>query len=126
MLELLPRSLPGFHRAVDKLRALGHFEFGRVAFQVVSAGRGDCSRGAKNSRAGNRSFFNGLLDFDVAVARAFRLHVPNRGKALLQGTPRRISSACGPQCDSCLQNILVVAALFGVLAPQENMCVRID
>src|SRR5258708_7372589 len=89
VLELLAGGFAGFHWTVDELRALGHLQFWRLAFEVVSAGRRDCARGAKNPWTGNCAFFNGLFDFDVAVPRAFGLDVSKRSEALLQRAPRR-------------------------------------
>src|SRR5882762_4620519 len=126
VLQLLPRRLPRFHRPIHKLRAFGHFQFRRITFQVVSARRRYRPRRAENSRSGNRSLFYRLLDLYVAVSRALRLHIPQRGKTLLQRPPCRISSPRRPQRDSRFQNIRVVTAFRRVLTPQENMRVRID
>ena len=38
VVELFARRLPRLDRPVDDLRALGHVEFRRIAFEVVSAG----------------------------------------------------------------------------------------
>ena len=95
VLELLARSLARFHRAVHDLHALGHLQFRRVAFQVVAARRRDRSRCAKQSRPGDRPFFNGLLDFHVAVSRAFGFHVAQRGESLFQSAPHRNRGARG-------------------------------
>ena len=83
MIQLLPRRLARLHRPVDELRALGHVQLWRIAFQVVPAGRGNRARRAKQPRSGNRPLFDGLLDFDVSVARALGLEVAQRRKPLL-------------------------------------------
>ena len=126
VLKLLPRCFSGFHRAVHDLRPLGHLQFRRVAFQVVAAGRGNRARRAKKSRARNCPFFNRLLDLYVSVSRAFGFHVPQSCESLLERTARRKRGAARPQRNPGLENILVVAAFRRILAPQENMCVRIN
>src|SRR5438552_2103893 len=126
MLELLASCFAGFHGAVHELRALRHVQFGRVPFQVVAAGGGDRAGSAKQSWARNRPFRDGLLDFNVAVAGAFGFHVAESGETLFEGPPRGESRSSGAQRNAGLQDIFVVAALGGILAPQENMCVRID
>src|SRR5205823_14842831 len=55
------RSLARFHRTVDELRALRHFDLRRVALEVVAAGCRDRARDDEHSRAGDVSFVDGLL-----------------------------------------------------------------
>ena len=80
----------------------------------------------ENPRSGNRPFLDRLLDFDVAVAGAFRLHVPDRREALLQCPANGVGGARRPQRNSRIQDVRVIAALCRVLAPQEDVRVRID
>ncbi len=126
VLELLPRGFARFHRTIHKLRALGHVQFRRVTLQVVAAGGGNCARGAKNPRPWNRAFLNGLLNFNVAVTRAFRFQIAQRRKSLFQRAPARERRACGAQRDARFQNIFVIAALGRIFSPKKNVRVRIN
>src|SRR5438132_8554448 len=89
VIELLARGLARFDRTVDQLRALRHRDLRRVSLQVVAACGGDGARGGEDARAGNASLIDGLLDADVAVARALGLDVADGRESLLQRAPRR-------------------------------------
>src|SRR5882672_3508726 len=82
--ELLSRGFAGFHWPVDDLHAFWDHEFGSVTFQVVTAGGGNSTRCAEHARAGNRSFLDGLLDADVAVAGTLGLDIAQCCKSLLK------------------------------------------
>src|SRR5215469_17059961 len=88
MTQLLPRRLARFDWPVDELRAFGHVQLWRIAFQVVAGGGGDRTRRAKQSWPGNRPLFDRLLDFDVSVTRAFGLEIAQCREPLLK-TPAR-------------------------------------
>src|SRR5579871_3985537 len=75
VVELFAGSFARLDRAVDDLRAFGHVEFRRVAFEVVSARGGDRARGTEEARPGNRAFGDCFANFNVAVARAFGFDV---------------------------------------------------
>ena len=80
----------------------------------------------KESRAGNVALFDGLLDADVAVARAFGFNIAQGGEPLLQGAAR---GDCGPrraQSQGSMKNIGVVSALVRVFSLQKDVGVRID
>src|SRR5258706_14600979 len=100
VLELLSRRFAGFNWPVDDLNAFWHHEFGSVTFQVVTAGGGNSTRRSEHARAGNGSFLDGLLDADVAVARALRLNVTQGRKSLLQRALCGLSRSRGPQRDA--------------------------
>src|SRR5205807_4822541 len=89
VIELLARGLARFDRTVDQLRAFRHRDLRRVSLQVVAAGGGDGARGSEDSRAGNASLIDGLLDADVAVSRTLGLDVADGGESLLQRAARR-------------------------------------
>src|SRR5215471_3955956 len=98
--QLLASCLARLYGTIDQLRAGGHVEFGSVILQVVSTSRGDRARGDEQARPWNGAFLDGLLDFYIAVARAFSLQVAQSGESLLQGTPRRVGGAGRAERDS--------------------------
>ena len=61
VVELFARRLARLDRPVDDLRALGHVEFGRVAFEVVAAGGGNGAGDDEQPRPGNVAAFDRLL-----------------------------------------------------------------
>src|SRR5258706_5337894 len=124
--ELLSRRFAGFHWPVDDLHALWHHEFGSVTFQVVTAGGGNSTRRSEHARARNGSFLDGLLDADIAVARALGLDIAQCRKPRLERALCGISRSRGPQRDARLQYVRVVATLCRILAPQKKVCVRVD
>src|SRR5271156_871947 len=99
VIELFAGGFSSLHWAVDDLRAFGHVEFGRIAFEVVAAGGGDGAGGAKQAWAGDGAFGDGLFDFDVAVACAFGFYITERRKTLLEGAAARESGASCAQGD---------------------------
>src|SRR5256885_514568 len=60
MVELLARRFAGLDWAVDDLCSLRHDQFGRVAFEVVSARRRDGARRDEQARPGNVTALDGL------------------------------------------------------------------
>ena len=126
VIELLARGLARFHRPVHELRAFGHIELRRITFEVVSARAGDGARGDEEPRPGNGAFFDGLLDFHIAVARALGFDVAQRGESLLERAADSEGGARGAQRDSGVQDVRIVAALGGVFTPEKNVRVRID
>ena len=83
MLELLPRGFARFNRTIDQLRALGHFNFRRIALERIPSRGRDRARHYKETRPGNVSFLDCLFDADVSVARSLRFYIAQGREALL-------------------------------------------
>ena len=126
VIELFARRLARLDRAIDDLRAFGHVEFRRIAFEVVAAGGGDGAGDDEQPRPGNVSAFDRLLDSDVAVARAFGLQIAQRGETLLQRAPRRNRGPRRAKGQRIFQDVGVVASLRRVFSLQENVGMGID
>src|SRR5580698_10895774 len=89
VIELFAGGFSSLHWAVDDLRAFGHVQLGRIAFEVVAAGGGDGAGGAEEARAGDGAFGDSFLDFDVAIACALGFYITQRCKTLLEGAAAR-------------------------------------
>src|SRR5215470_2928025 len=110
MVQLFTRSLASFDRAIHYLHAFWHLQFRSIAFKVVTTGRRNSTSRYEQARAWNRAFFDGLLDFDVAVTGTFCFKVTQRGKPLFQRAAASKRGARRSQRASRLQDIGVVAA----------------
>ena len=126
MIELLARRFARFDRTIDELGAFRHFDFRRVAFEVVAAGGRDCARDHEHARAGNPPFVDGHLDPDVAIAGAFGLHIANGGETLLERAARGHRRTRGAICQRIFQQLNVVATLRRIFALQKDVGVRVD
>ncbi len=126
VIELLAGGFAGLDWAVDDLHAFRHVEFGCVAFEVVSAGRGDAARGAEEARAGNGAFGDGFLDFDVAVAGAFGFEIAQSCKTLFESAAAGEGGAGCAEGDAGLEDVGVVAAFGWVFAPEKDVGVGVD
>jgi hypothetical protein len=126
VIQLLARGLPRLHRAVHDLRPLGHVHLGRVVLQGVAARGRDRARDHEQPRPRDVALVDGLLDADVAVARAFRLHVAQGREPLLQGAAGGHRGPRGAEGEGLLEELGVVAALRRVLALQEEVRVGVD
>ena len=126
VVKLFARRLARLDRTVDDLRALGHLEFGSVAFEVVAAGGGNRAGDDEQPRPGDVAAFDRLLDSDVAIARAFSLEIAQRGEALLQRAPCRNRGPRRAKGQRIFQDVGVVAALRRVFSLQEDVSVGIN
>jgi hypothetical protein len=126
VIELFTGGLARLYRPIDNLRAFRHLNLGRVPFQRISAGGRDGSRHHQQSRPGNVSSLNCLLNADVAVTRTFGFHIPQRGEALLECPPRRDCSSRRAHGQWRSQNVGVISALCGIFSLQKDVSVRVD
>src|ERR1700674_3779871 len=126
MCQLLAGGFARLDRAVDELSTRGHIKFRSVSLKLIASSRGDGASRDEQSRPGDVSALDGLFDADVAIARAFRLHVAQGGESLLQRAPRGNRGSGRTKRQRILQNVDVVSALCGLLTLQKDMGMRID
>src|SRR5690242_12959838 len=126
MIQLLTRSLAGFDGPIHDLRALRNIELWSVVLEVVSSGCGYGPRCAKKPRSRNCALLDGLLDFNIAVARALRLQVAKSRESLFERAADGKSGTRSPERDARFQYVDVVAALGGILSPEEDVCVGVN
>src|SRR5262249_47006036 len=126
VIQLLASCFARFHWSIRNLCTLWHLQLRGVAFQVVSAGARDRARSCKEPRPRNRSFLDRLSDLYVTVACAFGLQVAQSCKTLLQRSAASKRRTRRTQSDARFQNVGVVTSLCWVLAPQENVSMRVN
>ena len=126
VVKLFARRLARFDRTINDLRALGHHEFGRVAFEVVATGGRNRAGDDEQARPGDVAALDRLLDSDVAVTCAFRLEIAQRGEALLQRAPCRNRRPRRAKGQRIFQDVGVVASLRRVFSLQKDVRVGIN
>ena len=126
VVKLFAGRLARFDRTINDLRALGHHEFGSVAFEVVTTGGRNRAGDDEQPRPGDIAAFDRLLDSDVPVACAFRLEISQRGEALFQRAPCRNRGPRRAKGQRIFQDVGVVATLRRVFSLQENVGMGID
>src|SRR5258708_28416836 len=87
VVELFAGCLASLGRPIDKLSPFRHFQLRRITFQRISARGPNGSSGDEKTRPGGVAPNNRLLDTNVAIAGAFRLHVAEGRESLLQRAP---------------------------------------
>ena len=124
--QLLAGGLARLDGTVDELGAARHADLGRVAFEVVAAGRRDRQRRHVQARPGDVAALDRLLDADVAVARTLGLDVAQRREALRECAPGGHRRPRGAKGQRILQELDVVAAKCRILTLQEDVGVGVD
>src|SRR5258708_769873 len=111
VIQLLASRFACLDRAVDELGALGHVKLRRIVLERVASSGGNGTSCDEQPWPGNVATFDGLLDADVAVARAFSLYITQSGESLLQRAPRGNRRPGRAKRQRIFQNVDVVSAL---------------